>query len=349
MRQVTAISSSCQLSSRREEAATIRLGIVGAGVMGQRLSRQVATRRDVELRAVCDVASDNSAAILGDVRRHTCVADLLSAEDLDLIYVATPPTHHRDIVVAAVRAGVHVLCEKPLAVRLDEAEEMAAAALAAGVVNAVNLPLHHAASTKAILRWLDGGALGELRAAHLDLTFPDWPRLWQRSDWVGGRDQGGPVREVGTHFFHLLMRAFGPVSRVWSSMDYPSAEGACERAATGALQLTSGSVVSVHVATGVAHPERVRLRAYGTEGTVGLNGWRGSVAGHISDACGAAPMEVMPLKPSAADESTALDEVVRAICGEPADLADFRAGVEVQRVLDAWERSAASGAWAEVR
>lgn len=343
------------LSSQRggsppAETATIRLGIVGLGVMGQRLHSQVAARRDVTLRAVCDAALGRVNAIPSDVRRHSRVADLLAAGDLDLVYVATPPAHHREIVLAAVRAGLHVLCEKPLAVRLGEAEEMADAAAAAGVVNAVNLPLHHAASTKALLCALDGGSLGELRAADLELVFPRWPRLWQRAAWVGGRAQGGPVREVCPHFFHLVITAFGPVSHVWSSMDYPAGGGACERSAIGALRLACGPVVSVRVATGVASPERVRLRAYCSGGTIGLDGWRAPVAGHLTDdGGGEAPPGLRPLAVSAADESTALDEVVHAVHGEAADLADFRAGVEVQRVLDAWERAAASGAWVEVR
>src|SRR5262249_22816425 len=110
-RYVTAVSSNRAAWTPAAEAATIRLGVVGLGVMGQRLLGQVATRTDVELRAVCDIVPDRGPALPHGVRRHIRAADLLSAGDVDLLYVATPPAQHREIILAGVRAGVHVLCE----------------------------------------------------------------------------------------------------------------------------------------------------------------------------------------------------------------------------------------------
>ena len=85
--------------------------------------------------------------------------------------------------------------------------------------------------------------LGRITGARLTLAFKRWPREWQRQPWVAGRAEGGPLREVGTHFFFGLMELFGErcVGRVCAHVQYEDGEAAggrtAEVAANGVLTL----------------------------------------------------------------------------------------------------------------
>lgn len=110
-------------------------------------------------------------------------------------------------------AGKHILCEKPLALTLAEAEEMTAAARSSGLVHALNFDLPNAPGVVAFGQMRRAGYPGELRRAEISLRFPEWPRPWQRNPRIGGREQGGPIRECAPHLLQILLREFGPVRR----------------------------------------------------------------------------------------------------------------------------------------
>jgi predicted dehydrogenase len=282
------------------------------------------------------------ATALAGARRYQRFEELIAAGEIDLVYVATPPASHCDIVLQAVRAGLHVVCEKPLALRAEDAEDMADAASAAGVVNAVNFPLCYSGTIDAFRGWIVAGNLGQLHHIDIDLAFPVWPRSWQRSAWVASRQQGGPLREVGPHLFHLVLEVFGPVDSVWAAVGYPADAARCERAAVGMLRLESGPLVFVRVMTGSSAAEQVRLLAYGDRGTLGLVDGHRLVASHIPGE-GPVPAELRPLPAGDAPPKPLLDRLARAIGGQPAELCDFRAAVKVQRLLDAWLRASVRG------
>ncbi|WP_019588516.1 Gfo/Idh/MocA family protein [Deinococcus apachensis] len=325
----------------------VRVGVIGLGAIGQSLLKAFTAEPEVQVTAVCDVdaslaertARPLAASAWTDYRR------MLDAVDLDLVYVAVPPRHHHAIALDVITAGKHILCEKPLALTLAEAQDMQRAAQAAGVVHALNLPLHADPGIETFRRLVGDGSLGVLRRAELTLVFPQWPRGWQQNPWIGGREQGGPIREVGPHLLHVILTTLGPVKRVWTHAEYPVDDlAACEIAALGTLELVDGPLIVVSCLTNVPRPEQVSLTVYGSRGTAGLVNWASPVA-----ASGQAPLEGVPVEgarvPSGARLVRALVSRVR---GGPGDLVDFTMGVRIQAVLDAWERSSSTGTWVDV-
>ena len=114
----------------------VRVAVVGAGFMGERHARIYAGLPDVELVAVCDVR-DGAARELGartGARAYTDYGELLRRDDIDAVSVCTPDGLHREPCELAIRAGRHVLVEKPIATTAADAEAIAAAAANAGVV-----------------------------------------------------------------------------------------------------------------------------------------------------------------------------------------------------------------------
>lgn len=325
----------------------VRVGVIGLGAIGQSLLKAFTANPEVHVTAVCDVdasLADTTARPLG-ASVWTDHRQMLGAADLDLVYVAVPPHYHRAIALDVLSAGRHILCEKPLALTLREAQDMQRAAQAAGVVHALNLPLHGDPGIETFRRLVEEGGLGTLRRAELTLVFPEWPRSWQRNPWIGGRAQGGPIREVGPHMLHVILTTLGPVTRVWAHAEYPADDpAACETAALGTLELAGGVLVVVSCLTNVPRPEQVSLRVYGSGGTAGVENWALPVA-----AQGQGPLEALPVE---GQRVPAGERLVRALVsrvrGEPGDLVDFTMGVRIQAVLEAWERSSAVGTWVDV-
>lgn len=325
----------------------IRVGVIGLGAIGQSLLKAFRADPDTQVTAVCDVdaslaettARPLAASAWSDHRR------MLDAVDLDLVYVAVPPRHHHAIALDVITSGRHILCEKPLALTLGEAQDLQRAAQEAGVVHALNLPLHADPGIETFRRLVEDGGLGTLRRAELTLVFPQWPRGWQQNPWIGGREQGGPIREVGPHLLHVILSSLGPVARVWAHAEYPADDpAACETAALGTLELAGGLLVVVSCLTNVPRPEQVSLTVYGSNGTAGLVNWALPVS-----AVGQAPLEAVPVEgPRVPAGERLVQALVSRVRGAPGDLVDFTMGVRIQAVLDAWERSSTVGTWVDV-
>jgi predicted dehydrogenase len=183
-------------------AAGYRQRAVSAG--GDNLS-------DVQIVAVADVSPARRALAaqqLPGVRVYADHTSLLQAErDLDFADVATPPSEHATVAHAALDAGLHVLCEKPLATTVDEARSMLRHALTA---NRVIFPCHnykHAPVIKAVRRILEAERIGKVHLVTLQ-TFRnthakgigDWRPDWRRERRYSG---GGIAMDHGSHTFYL--------------------------------------------------------------------------------------------------------------------------------------------------
>lgn len=135
--------------------------------------------------------------------------ELLARSDVGLVHIATPPSAHHGLVLMALRAGKHVLCEKPLAISLEQADEMLNAADKAHRLLAVNYVMRYNPITEAVKAIIDSGVLGRVLSGALTncasdsgLTENHW--FWDKSI------SGGIFIEHGVHFFDLYRYWCGP-------------------------------------------------------------------------------------------------------------------------------------------
>jgi predicted dehydrogenase len=310
----------------------IRIGIVGLGAIGERLINNFKAFDDIEIKAVCDIAADRAKQVaeeLGGIQWYTEHKDLIAQDDVDLVYVAVPPVYHHAVTLDALRAKKHVLCEKPLANSVEEANEMVEAAEQAGVVHAMNFPLNYSATTAKFVQLLKEGYVGDVRRIGLLMHFPQWPRAWQQNAWVGGREQGGYILEVGAHFIQLIQKAFGSISDIQSELQFPKDPKACESGVIAKMKLADGTHILVDGLSHIAGEERLALTVYGTEGTLSLENWRDLKGGRLGE----------PITNISAEDVHPplglIPSLVQAIRGQSADLYDFNVGYDVQVVLEA--------------
>jgi predicted dehydrogenase len=305
----------------------IRLGIIGLGVMGTEMLAvaQQHPQFDVVL------AADPSTQAIGRAQAAhpdlACVMnpeELLGRNQLDAVYIASPPSTHAGYAVRAMRAGLAVLAEKPLAVNLAEGEDMVRVAAATGMVNALNYVMSDRAAALAVGKALRAGEAGTVRGVEMRFAFPEWPRAFQQdARWVAARAEGGFLREVVSHYLFLTDRLLGPLMPVHTHATYGPAG---EDVASGLFLAEDIPVwLSGQVAAG---PETYEWTLYGTDRSYRITDWADLC---IGDNLG---WTRVTLGGPRGSEHTRLGEFARAIRGERTTLADFADGLRVQRLIE---------------
>ena len=168
----------------------VNWGIVGCGwVARDYVAPAMLAAPVVRLHALCDpdpVALARIAALAPGAVANTDLAAFLATPGMEAVYVATPNHLHRPLVEAAARAGKHVLCEKPMATTLADAEAMVAACAAAGVRYATAFDQRFQAYHRRLRGLIRDGRLGEVTAVRIHYA------CWTPADW-------SPPTTVGTH------------------------------------------------------------------------------------------------------------------------------------------------------
>jgi len=313
----------------------VRLGIIGLGAMGGRVLSVAADHADLIVTVAADLDQgtvDRHRAAHPAVAFTTDPAAVVASGDIDALYIATPPAFHAELAIGALRRGVAVFCEKPLAVSEADGRAMLAAAEEAGVPCAVNFALSDRAAVLEIERALGAGEVGDVVGVDVRLRFPHWPRAFQAdARWLDGREQGGFVREVFSHFAYLTDRLLGPLEVVEASLDHAETSGtASETAARGHLRAGS---VPVHLSAFVGGSGRdvYEWTLLGTRRSYRLDAWSRLLVLEGDD------WEPVGLPGEQGGEPSRLAAFARAVRGGPqVDLADFASGFRVQRVVEAF-------------
>ncbi|MEL0083969.1 MAG: Gfo/Idh/MocA family oxidoreductase [Gammaproteobacteria bacterium] len=194
----------------------LRLGIVGLGLAGSIMAHNLGRHKSVRLVAACDLHQDALAAFAADFDAFvtTNVDELLALPELDAVYIATPHQLHRPHALAAARQGKHIVVEKPLALTLDDCDQIIAAIAASGVQLVVGHTHSFDPAVAHMAEIIASGEIGRLRMINsFDYTnFLYRPRRPEELDTALG---GGIVFNQVPHQIDILrLLADSPVSSV---------------------------------------------------------------------------------------------------------------------------------------
>ncbi|XOV82486.1 MAG: Gfo/Idh/MocA family protein [bacterium] len=291
---------------RSIQQTRLRMGFIGAGDIAALQMAKFASREDVELVAFTDVneqilakrqASYPAAAIYTDYRK------MLKQQSLDAVSVCTPNRFHAEPTIAALKAGCHVLCEKPLAMTLAEGRRMARTAQQAHKQLVVAFQYRLDPRTQYLRRAYEEGAFGDVLFARVQAMrrrgIPNWGVFGQKA--LSG---GGPIIDIGVHVLemaHYTMGSPQPVSasadmftylgnqpsdRIASPMagwDYKTYD--VEDLAVGRIRFANGAVLHIECAF-AAHISERNLMNFQLMGSKGGATWDPTVihtdeAGHM--------------------------------------------------------------------
>lgn len=250
----------------------VRWGVIGAcGIARRRTIPEVLRFAEkssiVALMDVDKEALRVTAQEFGIPCAYLTVPELLK-EDIDAVYIASPVAFHYPQVKEALEAGKHVLCEKPLALRVEEAEELLEIAEKKGLKFGVAFMMRYNVYHRKIKEWVDEGVIGQPVFARAQLTcfYPEIPGAWRQKRATGG---GGALTDMGCHCIDLLEWFFGEVAEVFGFLDTITHPYEVEDTSTVLLKFKNRAHGFVDNFFNVPdEAARNTLEIYGTEGAI---------------------------------------------------------------------------------
>jgi len=197
-------------------AKKIKWGVLGSGGIARRrtIPEGIVAAENAELVTVYDINNEVNTQV---AKEFSAVAstgiDELLASDIDAVYIATPANLHCEQVLAAARAGKHILCEKPLGMTIEETQKMIKACEDAGVTLGTGFMMRFNTQHMAALKMIEDGKLGTLNYARAQLScwYPPIEGAWRQDTTTGG---GGSLIDMGGHCIDLLEMLFGKLKKV---------------------------------------------------------------------------------------------------------------------------------------
>ncbi|WP_181164676.1 Gfo/Idh/MocA family protein [Amaricoccus solimangrovi] len=361
----------------------IRLGFIGANIRSNWASEShfpaIAASPDVELTAVCTtnpVSAEEARQALGARLAFSDYREMVRSDAIDAVVVVVRVPSHYETTMAAIEAGKHVYTEWPLGATTAQAEELANAAAARGLVTATGLQARVTPELMHMRRLIDDGAIGSVLACHVSCFRPGplerlAKRTWTRDVTLGAN----PLTIQAGHILDTLRFVAGePVglqavvttqSKQWYQTDTQKMVDvtAPDNILVNA-RLTGGAIASMHVANVPFAPSGYRMEVYGSKGSLivahpissnhGNILLKGTAGGKTLEALAVpagfaeVPAEFPGGPPHAVGQMYAL--FARAIRGGriPARLPTFATAVELHHLLDVIRAASATGGIVDV-
>jgi predicted dehydrogenase len=184
---------------------TIKAAIVGTGFIGPAHLEALRRLPNVEVVALCEVTQElanEKAKVLGIPRAYT-FDEMLKQDDIDVVHICTPNFLHFAQAKAVLESEKHVICEKPLAVKIEEAEELVKIAAATGLVNAVHFNLRYYPMVRQMKTMREKGDLGDVYSV-MGSYLQDWLFFQTDYNWRLEPDKSGDSRAIADIGSHLL-------------------------------------------------------------------------------------------------------------------------------------------------
>lgn len=367
---------------------TVRIGLIGTGFMGKAHALSYLAAGNVfedisrpVLHRVADLDAARAEAFreqFGFSGSTTDWESLVTDPDIDVVSITTPTLFHKEMALAAIAAGKHVHCEKPLSVNAADAWQMMRAAERAGVRTATGFNYLKNPLLKLAREMIASGELGEIydfNGIHAEgfMADPQTPWSW-RCDARGG---AGAIADVGSHIVSVARYLAGPITELCAKLDTPVATRPVSAGATKRREVAvddiarlivsfergcSGTLQASWLATG--RSMQLAFQISGSKGTLAftqerMNELRYFRAGEDPRGNGFRLIEAGPSHPPYGAFCVAgghqlgfndlktieMAEFIRAIDRNSPASPDFREAWEIQRLIDAALRSSRERCW----
>ncbi len=270
----------------------VQFALIGGGFMGKAHAAALATLPiyawpppALPVRAVVAEATDELArearARLGFARATSDWRSVLDDPDIDVVDVVLPNHMHHDVVLAALEAGKHVICEKPLAPSLEGCREMAEAAEAAGVVHQVGFNWRLTPAVLLARKLIDDGTIGEVRNFRGywlgDFGGPELPMTWRfRRDTAGS----GALGDLGSHIIDFARFLVGDITEVVSDRRTYVGERSLPDGGLGPVDVDDDTTAMLRFDTGALGYLQASWAAPGRKSAAGfeVSGSEGAIA-----------------------------------------------------------------------
>lgn len=368
---------------------TIGVGLIGTGYMGKCHALAWTSvkavfgdgpRPRLEYLAEANQAlADQKADEFGFARASGDWRKLVADPAVDVVSITTPNAFHAEMAIAALEAGKHVWCEKPMAVAWVDAQRMEAASRASGKVAALGYNYIQNPMIRHIGRLLNEGAIGTVNHVRLEMDedFMADPNAFFY--WKSEASSGyGALDDFGVHPLSLLHVLFGSVTRVCAHLSKPYTHRPTREGVPRAVETYDIASVLIELGADISgvlafnrsawgRKGRIAVQIFGSKGTIVYDQERMNEVQLYSTADRGTEQGFRTILAAPAHEPydrfipapghglgfndlkvIECHEVLRAIRGKPARIIDFAAGLEIERAVHAMARSHQEQCWIEV-
>ncbi|HDP80618.1 MAG TPA: Gfo/Idh/MocA family oxidoreductase [Spirochaetes bacterium] len=250
------------------------LGFIGCGDIAVDLARVVAMTPGVKIGACADI---NAARLESFSRRfgvrasHGDGRELMDREKVDALYICVPHYLHYPLVAEALDRGRHVLCEKPLAITMEQAAGLCETARAKGLKLAVNYQYRYDRRAHALIMLCREGLLGEISHCRVNMPWRRGPEYFEGGPWRARKAEagGGTLLTQASHWIDIALEAMGsaPAAATGMTARRRFTDVEVEDLGMGMVELENGALLGISAAMTVNPHQKVKIEVYGERGT----------------------------------------------------------------------------------
>ncbi|SNR85262.1 UDP-N-acetyl-2-amino-2-deoxyglucuronate dehydrogenase [Anaerovirgula multivorans] len=255
----------------------VRIGLVGCGRISKNHFTAIRKLQDVKIVGCCDIIGERAkeAAKTYNIPYWTTnYEDLLKREDIDLISICTPSGLHPEHGIMAANHGKHVLTEKPMAVRLADADKLIKACDQNNVLLFVVLQNRLNPSIQMVKKAIDSGRFGKLFMIVANVFWSRPQEYYDLAEWRGTWDlDGGAFCNQASHYVDLVQWFGGPVASVMAQTDTLARKIEAEDTGSAIIKFHSGCIATINVSM-LTYPRNLEgsITIIGEKGTARVGG-----------------------------------------------------------------------------
>lgn len=264
------------IARRKKDAIPIRVALVGCGRISERHFEVIAAHPALELVAVCDIIPERAlaAAERQAVPSFTSYETMLEKVEADVMVICTPSGLHPGQGIMAAERGLHVITEKPMATRLDEADALVEACDKAGVHLFVVKQNRLNPAVQLLKRAIDRGRFGRIYLANTTVRWQRPQSYYDMAPWRGTWElDGGAFMNQASHYLDMLQWLVGPVESVTARVATLARNIETEDTGVAIVKFRNGALGTIEV-TMLAYPRNLEgsITILGETGTVKIGG-----------------------------------------------------------------------------
>jgi predicted dehydrogenase len=344
----------------------LKIGVVGAGSISESHLNSYKNNADAEIYAICDLNEERArqkAEKFGASRVFTDYKEMLALPEIDAISVCTWNNSHAPISIAALNAGKHVLCEKPLCRTVEEAFEVEEAVRKSGKVLQVGFVRRYASNTQILKSFIDAGDLGEIYYAKASCLR----RLGNPGGWFADKERsgGGPLIDLGVHVIDICWYLMGrpKVKSIsgntynklgnranvknlsfYKASDYDPSKNTVEDLANAVIRFENGASLMVDVSfTLHSKKDELSIKLYGDKGGAELEPELAIVLEKHDTILNATPQVNKLSFDFTSAFQNEINHFVDSVLGRKKTLSPVEDGVEMMKILCGIYESAEQG------
>ena len=312
---------------------TIKVAIIGLGIMGRRMLKHMRLHENYQPDYLWD-PDENSCqeAIKQDSISQIMNSANHAIQAADLVYLACPPVVRKAYALEAAASGKALFLEKPFGINIEDSKDLIKQLEVYDIPVAVNFTQAAGVALTDLLKAKNRGDMGVLLGVDIVVTYPAWPRQWQReADWLRFRIEGGMTREVISHFLFFSERVLGPLKVIWAKTTFPEDASLCETEVLARLETIEGYPVNILASVGGIQPDRQEFTVKGSIKSRRISEFYKDAE---SDGEEFIPLRKEPEDPRAISLKGQLDDLSLNIKGLPNRLATINEALRVQILVE---------------